>query len=218
MNNALAFLLALVLAGPAVAQVQQSGNVTPGHPAMWATTGVIQDGGSVSTPALTNVGVLNSGLGICDQNLPTSGSYVQLCLGFVGNVPTIFANGPGMGSLLNFNINGVTTSFGPAGPYLPLTGGNVSGATTFSGAGTGLAVTNNATIGGTLGVTGDVTAPNLVLNVKTYGATGNGSTDDTTALQAAYTALASTGGTAVYPAGTFVISHPIIIRHDCVNP
>ena len=147
MNNALAFLLALVLAGPAVAQVQQSGNVTPGHPAMWATTGVIQDGGSVSTPALTNVGVLNSGLGICDQNLPTSASYVQLCLGFAGGVPTIFANGPGMGSLLNFNINGVTTSFGPAGPDLPLTGGTVTGATTLSGAGTGLTVTNNATLG-----------------------------------------------------------------------
>jgi hypothetical protein len=56
-----------------------------------------------------------------------------------------------------------------------------------------------------------VTAPNLVLNVKTYGATGNGSTDDTTALQAAYTALASTGGTAVYPAGTFIVSHSIFV-------
>ena len=158
-----ALLLALLLAGPAVAQVQQSGNVTPGHPAMWATTGVIQDGGSVSTPALTNVGVLNSGLGICDQNLPTSGSYVQLCLGFAGGVPTIFANGPGMGSLLNFNINGVTTSFGPAGPYLPLTGGTVSGDATFSGAGTGLAVTNNATVGGTLGVTGNTSLSNATV-------------------------------------------------------
>lgn len=40
------------------------------------------------------------------------------------------------------------------GPYLPLVGGEVTGGTLFSGAGTGLAVTNNATIGGTLGVAG----------------------------------------------------------------
>jgi hypothetical protein len=39
----------LFLAAPALAQsVQQSGNVTNGHIATWATTGVIQDGGSVT--------------------------------------------------------------------------------------------------------------------------------------------------------------------------
>lgn len=37
---------------------------------------------------------------------------------------------------------------------LPLTGGTVTGLTTFSGAGTGLAVTNNETVGGALSVTG----------------------------------------------------------------
>lgn len=47
---------------------------------------------------------------------------------------------------------------GGLGTYLPLTGGTVTGATTFSGAGTGLAVTNNATVGGTLMVTSTITS------------------------------------------------------------
>lgn len=45
-----------------------------------------------------------------------------------------------------------------AAPFLPLSGGTVTGPTTLSAAGTGLSVTNNATIGGTLGVTGTITA------------------------------------------------------------
>lgn len=46
--------------------------------------------------------------------------------------------------------------------FLPLAGGTVTGATTFSsGANPGLTVSNNAVIGGALGVTGAVTAPNF---------------------------------------------------------
>jgi hypothetical protein len=57
----------------------------------------------------------------------------------------------------------LSTAGGPGALFLPLAGGNVTGVTTFSAAGTGLAVTNNATIGGvitvggTLGVTGGAT-------------------------------------------------------------
>ena len=43
---------------------------------------------------------------------------------------------------------------GAAGGNLPLSGGTVTGATTFSAAGTALSVTNNATIGGTMTATG----------------------------------------------------------------
>lgn len=42
-----------------------------------------------------------------------------------------------------------------------------------------------------------------------YGATGNGVTDDTTAVQAAFTALQSTGGTLFVPAGTYLVSSVI---------
>jgi hypothetical protein len=49
----------------------------------------------------------------------------------------------------------------------------------------------------------------VVLNVKTYGAVGNGSTDDTAAIQAAIDALPSAGGYVFVPAGTYVISSPL---------
>jgi hypothetical protein len=48
----------------------------------------------------------------------------------------------------------------------------------------------------------------LDVNVKdpTYGATGDGATNDTTAIQAAITAAASAGGTVFFPAGTYKVS------------
>jgi polygalacturonase len=42
-------------------------------------------------------------------------------------------------------------------------------------------------------------------NVKNYGALGNGSHDDTSAIQAAINSLPSTGGTVYIPAGTYMI-------------
>ena len=44
-----------------------------------------------------------------------------------------------------------------------------------------------------------------VLNVKNYGALGDGVRDDTAAIQAAINALPSTGGTVFIPAGTYMI-------------
>src|SRR5581483_5072878 len=55
----------------------------------------------------------------------------------------------------------------------------------------------NATPAQTIGST--------VLNVRNFGATGNGSTNDTVAIQAAINALPSSGGTIVVPAGTYMI-------------
>lgn len=53
-------------------------------------------------------------------------------------------------------------------------------------------------------------------NVKNapYNATGDGSTDDTTAIQAALTAAASTGGVVFFPAGTYKISAPLTIASN----
>lgn len=51
---------------------------------------------------------------------------------------------------------------------------------------------------------GTITTP--VVNVRNYGATGNGTTDDTVAIQAAMTFLATsgtTGGTLYFPSGTY---------------
>jgi signal transduction histidine kinase len=45
------------------------------------------------------------------------------------------------------------------------------------------------------------------LNVKDYGAIGNGVADDTAAIQAAITAIgATTGGTIYFPQGTYLVS------------
>jgi hypothetical protein len=48
--------------------------------------------------------------------------------------------------------------------------------------------------------------PPIYTNVKQYGATGNGTTDDTAAIQAAINALSSTGGVVFLPQGTYKIS------------
>lgn len=45
-----------------------------------------------------------------------------------------------------------------------------------------------------------------VINVMDYGATGNGSTDDTTAIQNAINSLSSTGGQVFFPVGTYKLS------------
>lgn len=48
------------------------------------------------------------------------------------------------------------------------------------------------------------------INVKDFGATGNGSTDDTTNIQAALTSM-SAGGCLVFPAGTYIISSTLTL-------
>ena len=50
---------------------------------------------------------------------------------------------------------------------------------------------------------------NFMLNVKDYGAVGNGSTADATAIQAAINAVPAAGGTVYFPAGTYIIPKTI---------
>jgi hypothetical protein len=143
--------------------------------------------------------------------LATEGWTQPLALSYPSptyNNVNIFGNATIGGAL---GISGAATfSGGMAGTLtghatldLPLTGGNVSGDSTFSGSGTGLTVTNNTTIGGTLGVTGALTLahdPNTI-NVRDYGAVGDGATSDTAAVQAAATACPSAGCTLYFPPG-----------------
>jgi len=55
------------------------------------------------------------------------------------------------------------------------------------------------------------------ISVKDFGAVGNGSADDTTAIQAAINSLSSTGGTVYFPAGTYKVSSTLNITHDNIT-
>ncbi len=53
-------------------------------------------------------------------------------------------------------------------------------------------------------------------NVLDYGATGNGVSDDTTAIQTAINSVPSSGGTVVFPAGTYKISSALVVRSNLI--
>ena len=54
----------------------------------------------------------------------------------------------------------------------------------------------------------------LVFNVKNYGATGDGSTDDTSFISAAITAAAVSGGVVFFPPGTYRVTSVLTISED----
>jgi hypothetical protein len=53
--------------------------------------------------------------------------------------------------------------------------------------------------------------PSIFTNVKQYGAVGDGSTDDTSAISAALTAISSTGGTLFFPPGTYITGNQTLL-------
>ncbi len=60
-----------------------------------------------------------------------------------------------------------------------------------------------------------VTSQNIVFNVKDYGATGNGTTDDTSAIQATHDAAqAALGGIVFFPVGNYVITRALTWSAD----
>lgn len=60
--------------------------------------------------------------------------------------------------------------------------------------------------------------PSFYTNVKLYGAKGDGTTDDTTAIQAAITAVQNAGGgTVIFPEGTYKITSTLIISADNIE-
>lgn len=88
------------------------------------------------------------------------------------------------------------------------TGGPPVTAIDFSGA--GLSLSRKA------GRVSIASTPLSYFNVKdpAYGAKGDGTTDDTAAIQAAITAAAALGGTVFLPTGTFKISSPLIVPQE----
>jgi parallel beta-helix repeat protein len=107
-------------------------------------------------------------------------------------------------------------------------GGTLTGATTIANGGYNLNVTGSGNFGiGTsspgrmLDVNGIARAQiqdkgGQVYNVKAYGATGDGSTDDTSAIQSAIDA-AGANNTVFFPKGTYIISSPLTVTNDYVT-
>jgi hypothetical protein len=65
------------------------------------------------------------------------------------------------------------------------------------------------TVTATPGATTPISAPPVAansVNVKQYGAAGDGKTDDTAAIQAALDALPAAGGTVLFPPGTYIVA------------
>jgi hypothetical protein len=72
-------------------------------------------------------------------------------------------------------------------------------------------------IGNDARITGAIQKGSLVFNVMNYGATGNGTTDDTTAIKAAITAASVSGGIVFLPPGTYKVSSVMTINSPAVS-
>lgn len=109
----LAFMLLAI--APAVAQVQQSGAVTPGHAPVWATDNVLSDAGTSTSGAFSSLGVLSNGsCGFGDISAAITGAHYLTCLGN-GDI-TFSAFGGATAAQFSFTINGVNSmSFGADG-------------------------------------------------------------------------------------------------------
>ncbi len=64
-------------------------------------------------------------------------------------------------------------------------------------------------INGSIEVAGALSVTNLSVDVRTYGAVGNGVADDTTAIESAITSLGAIGGKIIFPKGTYKITSQI---------
>lgn len=103
----------LICATPveSLAQVRQSGNVTPTHATAWTTTGTVQDAGSETSPFVTTFGILNgTGTGLCvNSDKSTAAGYQRFCLGTTtagGAVLSTQNFGTALAQGISFNING----------------------------------------------------------------------------------------------------------------
>jgi hypothetical protein len=175
----LALVALFAFATAASAQVRQSGQVTPGHPVMWTTDGVVQDGGTSINGALSSVGIMSTALqalGINDAVPPAP--FHQLTLG----------SAPASGyAALDYEKYGGA----PALPFKII----INGIDAIVVSGTGSVVIPSLTSSG---------GSFSVANIQVWGGDPTGIKDSTAALNAAI----ATGLPVYIPPGKFLIDLP----------
>lgn len=149
MKRLLVFLL--FFAAPAYAQsVSQSGSITPGHIPVWATNGVLKDGGTAAAGNATSIGTTASGPSICARSAAT-GAYNRLCIGATSTAGVLsLDNIGGATGGLTISVNGVAQGLVTA--LLPTTSGDLA---CFSNS-TGQLADCGSTFPSTPFVTGDI--------------------------------------------------------------
>ena len=120
--------------------------------------------------------------------------------------PTVIISGDGSATVVSVGTQG------PAGANIPAAGSEGQGLCK-SGAGLGWCQTFVCT-GGACSFTVPIVAPNIWVSVTSYGATGNGVTDDSAAVIAAIAAVSATGGTIFFPTGRYLIAGKLSIPND----
>lgn len=190
---------------------------------------------------LTEIGITATGTPFCINDALTSGPYHQLCFGALALGGGLISYNPYKGATalgLTVNLNGSNYAFPGAGngnvvgPVttvvgdIPLWNDTNGSAQSDSGvlltslaplaspAFTGVPTAPTAAAGTNttqLATTAFVQAGTPSLNVKSCGATGNGATDDSAAINTCITSLSSSGGVLFFPAGTYSACSTLVI-------
>lgn len=217
----IAALIAALAAAPALGQpVTQGGQVTPNHPTMWTTNGIIGDAGTSDAGGLTTLGITSPGTTpFCINNGSVlAGPYSALCLGInptSGATLTVQAFGGATPLPLNFNMNGNLSSFSIGANGVPTFSGPTASSQLILGAAPNnvLTLTPGATSSspvtfvqsGTGGYTFDqnVTVPTLsVGGAASFGSINGTPIGNTTPSTGAFTTLGATGAVSLTGSGT----------------
>lgn len=186
---------------------------------LWATAGPVEVPctiGAVSSGTQTVTYTGTAAIAYKNQAVFTLARFAGVTLvsgsGTIANQAMVTQPGLNNGRTTGFDLSDTIQS--PSITPANLTAGT-NGTSTFQL--TDIALTTTGTsgpstlVGSTLNVPQYSGGSSLVFNVQTYGATGNGSTDDTTDIQAAITAAEVAGGEVFFPAGTYLVSSTLSI-------
>jgi large repetitive protein len=149
---------------------------------------------------------------------PTSLSFGNVVVGSSSTQMVTLTNSTSGVTISQIGVSGAGFSASGLTPPLTLPAGQsttfsvIFGPTT-SGSVTGsVSVVSSATNSPTtIALSGTGTTASATVNVQNYGATGNGTTDDTAAINSAIAALTS-GATLLFPCGTYLISSQLSIN------